>query len=92
MKSLSYKKQIEKIMDEFDFIRVHRCMKAMNWTWVDKGVPSIEHLKECARDLLKECKKKRGYAVATGGFIVSCDGRHLTMTFYIEQVYGYEEQ
>ena len=92
MKRISYKKQIDKIMNEFEFRRVHRCMTATNWTWQNKGVPTIEQLKECALELLQDCRRKRDCSLATGGFIVSCDGSYLTLTFYIEQAHGFDEQ
>ena len=91
-KRLSYKKQIAKILNDFDFKRVHRCMTAMNWTWHEKSVPSIEQLQECARELLRDCKRKRGHALSTGGFQASCDGSHLSLTFLIEEANGYEAQ
>ena len=91
-KRLSYEKQIEKIMDEFDFIRVHAAMTAMKWVWHEKGVPSIKQLKQRAEELLTDCRRKRGWALSTGGFKASCDGRYLSLSFYIEEVHGYEEE
>lgn len=65
--------QIDHIMDHFDFERVAKVMKLMNWTWSDKEPPSIPEMREEARRLLKslgdEC-----VAVSTGGFYASKDG------------------
>ena len=92
-KRLSYEKQIKKIMDEFDFIRVHALMNATGWTWGgDKAAPSIERMKRCALELLEGCKRKRGWTSAIGGFKASCDGAYLSLSFYIEEAHGYEEE
>lgn len=47
--------QIERIMERFNFERVHTHMKSVNWTWgiPDMGVPTVEQLKLTARDLLE---------------------------------------
>ena len=64
-----YDKQIEEIMCEFDFQRVHRHMKKSGWTWHDQGVPSIEKIKERALWLLEELayQKRSCLSIATGG-------------------------
>ena len=91
-KRLSYEKQIEKVMDEFEFIRVHAAVAAMKWEKKEKGVPSIKQLKQRAEELLTDCRRKRGWALSTGGFKASCDGRYLSLSFYIEEAHGYEEE
>ena len=39
-------KMIDDIIDNFDFKRVHSVMEHLNWKWVDKGIPSIDDLKD----------------------------------------------
>lgn len=68
---------IDDIMDNFDFRKVHRVMKYLNWTWASSnGVPEVFELKDCARRLLNEClcsmimKGEDTWGIATGGFYV----------------------
>ena len=59
---------INEILDEFDFEKVHRTMKALDWTWYGSdGVPSIGDLRRAARELLQELLKHNHYCVGTGG-------------------------
>jgi hypothetical protein len=50
--------KIDEIMDYFDFGRVHKVMKMLNWSWHDEGVPEKQELKACARKLLKDLAEK----------------------------------
>ena len=52
-------RMIEDVLDNFDFQKVHNAMVALNWTWLDKGVPSVENLREQARDLLRSSAEAR---------------------------------
>lgn len=69
---------IDEIMDNFNFHKVHKVMKCLNWKWTfsENGVPEIYELKEEARRLLNECLYsiiKHGedsWSIATGGFRV----------------------
>ena len=49
--------QIEIIMDEFDWVRVHNVLTFLNWTWFRSnsptGVPTIEEMKNAGRDYLE---------------------------------------
>lgn len=60
---------IEEITDEFDFEKVHRTMKALNWTWHDTDdVPTIGDLRRQARELLQELfRNDRYHLTGTGG-------------------------
>lgn len=48
-RKLTQKEMIDNIMDNFDFERVHNTMWLLNWWWFDKGVPSVDQLKQEAR-------------------------------------------
>lgn len=77
---MKYNEQIEKdiqeIMDEFDWEKVHKTMLYLDWKWFGKGVPSVELLKNRARSLLEYSidailtsgKKKYKMCTSTGGF------------------------
>lgn len=47
-------KMIEEIIENFDFVKCKLTMIALGWTWSpDQVIPSIERLKESARDRLR---------------------------------------
>lgn len=60
---------IEEITDEFDFEKVHRTMKALDWKWSGcDDVPSIGDLRRQARELLQELLRNDHYHLTgTGG-------------------------
>lgn len=62
--------QIDEIMDDFDFDKVHEIMTALNWTWVTSEnknyPPDIWEIKKSARSHLKNAVKHGGSA--SGGF------------------------
>lgn len=90
-------KCIEDCISRFNFERVQRCMKLMNWKWVNSKtetqVPSVYELIETSRRLLVECIDQLddnpacGY-VATGGLEASIemlDGEYFyTLKFVVE--------
>lgn len=67
---------IEPVLDHFDFEKVHRSMKLLDWKWVGRSssesfeVPSIERMRETARNLLVSVVKLNNqYPITgTGGF------------------------
>ena len=48
----SYTETIDHILDDFDFEKLHSCMKAMRWSW-DASIPTAEMLKDQGRVLLE---------------------------------------
>ena len=66
-KSEVMNKQIDEIMDWFDFDKVHEVMTLLNWEWASaKGIPSIQEIRAGARARLREAAD-RGFC-STGGF------------------------
>lgn len=74
---MNYFKEIEDILDEFDFEKVEKTMEALNWHWFDAadGIPRIGELRKKARYLLTEVYQKAfasdtgvEHALGTGGF------------------------
>jgi hypothetical protein len=66
---------IEPVLNHFEFEKVHRAMKVLDWKWIGLGgedfdVPSIDRMRETARNLLVSVVKSRSqYRIAaTGGF------------------------
>lgn len=84
-------KRIKYIMEGFDFDRVQIVMNHLDWQWVDKGLPNIDQLRECAERLLREAWERGGsnatqwFRVGTGGFRAERDGKELKLTFVLEE-------
>lgn len=94
-------KKINEIMDNFDFEKVNDVMTKINWTWSNKGVPSIEQLKELALDMLNTAydgvlkdettKPHESYHAACGGFEATAmkgnkgKVKYLSLHFYVTQ-------
>ena len=60
-------KQLDEIMDSFDFNKASKMMSAVNWKWATvEGVPDEYDLRKQARSLMKQAIAKEG--CSTGGF------------------------
>ena len=74
MSFITEEQTIEKIIENFDFEKVQKIMKHLNWIyWDSKDTPSIERLKETAISNLEICcnalnkkRKKRAVCCACG--------------------------
>lgn len=75
-------KEVEAILDDFDFYKVQKAMIALNWTWASTGaeVPDVGDLRRVARQLLNQVYSaldvQDEFYVSTGGFKAS--GRMFT--------------
>lgn len=73
-----FQKDIDKLLEEFDFERVHKSMQTLNWQWYHPGendtkVPSLEEIKKRAKQVIQEAAEnavltKNEYVISTGGF------------------------
>ncbi len=77
MKKYDSDKDIEYILDEFNFEKVKKVMDCLNWEWYNvEGIPSISDLRRFTRkllqDILKESKqnKESFLEYSSGGFKV----------------------
>jgi hypothetical protein len=54
-------RMVDEILESFDFNKVHKAMKALNWTGAcaEEGVPNIDELKETAEYLLRGAAEYR---------------------------------
>jgi hypothetical protein len=69
--SEKYQNQIDEIMDNFDFDRVHKMMASTNWFWHSDGgahIPSQPELREAARSCLRKVVEKDCSMAGHGGF------------------------
>jgi hypothetical protein len=97
-------KQIEDIVDDFDFEVVKKVMDFLDWQWVDadEGIPRIGELRKKARLLLSEVAVKvllsaeieADYNIATGGFRASAhkydDKVYLKLSFELTECDNYD--
>ena len=59
-------------------------MNSTNWTWIGRGIPTIEDMKETASYLLSNvCDKEECYTSSTGGFTATKYEDHLKLEFVI---------
>lgn len=77
---------IDDVLSDFDFEKVHRVMKELDWKWyVEDGahVPSIYTLIKQAKELLSKAFDEET-RVATGGFIADYGEGELSLIFALE--------
>lgn len=86
--------KIEKILKEFDFEKVHKTMKILDWTWFEKGVPSYGSLILCAKELLeRSAKEEPDFSISTGGFKASIKSdKSLKLEFILTESIVYETE
>ena len=73
--------EIKDIITKFDFEKVYKTMKALDWQWkwnwlqdnkYVSGIPSISYLKDHAEELLRKALKEKSTHYS-GGFRASYD-------------------
>jgi len=86
---------VRQMYGEIDFKKIQKVMGALDWTWWDsKSVPTIERLKGCASELLREViarwnKDGEYHDCATGGFKASISPEGFWhVAFNIEESYN----
>lgn len=83
---------IQYILNNFDFEEMHKVMSFLNWKWHDDNVPTIDKLKERAKDLLNRAvleinsfKDKDETYFNCGGF--RCIGGRREKEIYLELLF-----
>lgn len=69
----SFTDLIEPVINDFDFEKVNRCMKLLDWQWAGSneplGVPTIDRMRATARGLLTSVVSSKNSCYSqTGGF------------------------
>lgn len=85
MKRENYEPLIRRALSDFDFIKVHRVMELLNWTWFFSSgsrVPSIGELYQKAEMLLRASAKDMD-AYYSGGFHASVDEYSVSLRFVL---------
>lgn len=83
---------IDYIMDNFEFAKVVKTMKALEWEWTDIGIPDESEVRSFARKLLKQAAAKivseedKSCYIGCGGFVVrKYDDGYLELEFVVAQ-------
>lgn len=86
-------RQIDALLSEVDFDRIHTVMKSLNWTWKssDNQVPEPLSIAIVARGLLYDAVENG--SASTGGLYAECieeedNKAELSLKFCIEDVYN----
>lgn len=83
-----HKKAIDKIMDWFDFSKVHRTMVALEWKWAsaEDGIPTEPEIREMARRLMEDSINQK-VSIVTGGFRVHYNKKDyfISLSFVISE-------
>lgn len=80
-----FNKWIEEIMDEFDFNKVHKTMKLLNWKWRDIGVPDIGEIRRNARYIMNRAYESESKYCAIGGFEAKVTKHGICLKFIISE-------
>ena len=83
-----HKKAIDKIMDWFDFSKVHRTMVALEWKWAsaEDGIPTEPEIREMARRLMEDSINQK-VSIGTEGFRVHYNKKDdfISLSFVISE-------
>ena len=88
MKQEEKNKLVEEVLNEFDFAKVDRVMRMLDWEWSifgkHRAIPGIYGLMTEARDLLYQVlgRENEGW-ICCGGFRASWDGESLELEFIL---------
>jgi hypothetical protein len=88
---MTKQEHIDNIMDNFDFNKVAKVMKFLNWQWAmsPTGVPEEPEIRECCRKYLSSTydhavQQGRKYTMATGGFVYRYDPHYSELSLVFE--------
>lgn len=82
-----YAKQIDEIMANFDFQKVLKVMRALDWKWQLKTV-TMKMLRDCALDHLNTVSGEDFYVSTSGGLYAKRDGEYLRLSFEVDSWNG----
>lgn len=95
---------IDEIMDYFDFDKVHECMDALGWEWIDEpinlkelnkntySIPDVGTIRKHARRLLRQVIEENVYRVATGGLQATWHDGVLSLEFIVAEWEAHTEE
>ena len=87
------KEQIEEVISQMDWEMIRKVMVSLNWEYWDRGIPSIDILKDTARMTLLQAMLIEGGECESGGFLARridiTDGYYLELHFAIDSANNY---
>lgn len=93
----NYEPLVKRLLADFDFGTVHKCMKALGWEWElgdERHIPSIGELYQKAESLLVYAAQKE-CSCSSGGFVAFSDGTSVELCFTVAEsdcsIYDLEE-
>lgn len=94
-------KMIADTLESFDFDKVHKVMKMLNWKWVsneiggDEAIPSTYRLIKRAEELLRKvatvANNKETAISGCGGFVAEMSDGILSLSFILESSTTYDD-
>lgn len=83
--------QVKYILENFDFEKVHKVMKCLDWHWFScEGVPNTYRLIKAAEEMLMDTNTD-GFSRSSGGFRTEKVDGILYLSFVVEDWEGHEE-
>lgn len=92
---IQIQKQIDYIIDHFNYEKVHKAMTAVEWKWLlpgkeESSIPEISDLRGTSRYLLSKVATSPERVWSSGGFIAErYEDGSLSLLFYIDQIFDY---
>ena len=84
-------KQINYILENFNFEKVKQVMGCLKWTYYDSpNIPSIYTLVKLAENLLSKASEKEDIVVGSGGFEAENVKGKLSLKFVVESWDNYD--
>ena len=84
---------LDEFMDHFDFTRVARAMKSLQWFWVRNGqkkIPEEYEIRAEARRILRMAIDEKSI-VSTGGFVAELCSDGLSLKFVLHDYEAFSE-
>ena len=75
---MSIQEKIDEVMDYFDFDKVAKTMRFLNWNWIIDGIPDSPKIRQQTRLLMNDCYTRLiasgtdEMTISTGGIKVTC--------------------
>lgn len=79
-----FDKMWQKIDAYFEWKKVFKVMKALNWSWVGIGIPTVDIIKEHAKELAYNTYMSEYDTAGRGGFYCGYENGELWLDFTIE--------
>ena len=89
--------QIQEIIANFDWEKVHKVMVALDWQWAktlehEEGIPKIGDLVNTATALLTDVYKQNAQSVSCGGFSAVQEDGLLGLEFRVDYYFVEEPE